>query len=277
MSRLPQLKSRLHSRIHAIEDLLAEMRTPVQNPNQELLYAENIRRINGMISETKIDSLDIETNYKNDINTTELEDFKTSLHTIKCMTAAAYMDLCTWKATNTKASVRAGPLPNQTPGDAQPRKKKTAPQTRRPHQPGLQQGLRATHAKPGHTKNRGYKAQKINTSRRAPRVEGPPHYLSNLATTARPARPLKDGPRAHEENQDINSDVLDTKDHPTTRNHTPLSGPPDSTTREHKTSSYWSSQEKHGIMRFLMSTRLSLFAFACALPLPGDNHKNEDR
>ena len=70
MSRLPQLKSRLHSRIHAMDDLLAEMRTPVQNPNQELLCAENIRRINGMISEAKIDSLDIEARYKNDIDTT---------------------------------------------------------------------------------------------------------------------------------------------------------------------------------------------------------------
>ena len=53
-----------------MEDLLEEMRTPVQNPNQELLYAENIRRIKGMISEANIDSLDIEAGYKNNIDTT---------------------------------------------------------------------------------------------------------------------------------------------------------------------------------------------------------------
>ena len=167
-------------------------------------------------------------------------------------------------ATNTRAPVRASPLPNQTQGVAQPRKKKTAPQTGGPHQLGSQQGPRATHAKPGHAKRKKHKAQKPNTSRGAPtdkptkRVGGPPHSLSNLATmapenlqiprttggtvitgetthipknnpgnlvtqalepTAQPARPLEDRPRAHEENQDINADVPDTKDHPTTRKH----------------------------------------------------------
>ena len=54
-----------------MEDLLEEMRTPVQNPDQELLYAKNNRRIIGMISEANIHSLDIEDKYENDIDTTE--------------------------------------------------------------------------------------------------------------------------------------------------------------------------------------------------------------
>ena len=41
--------------------------------------------------------LDIEANYRKDILSTELEDFKTSLHYIECETSTAYNDLCTWK------------------------------------------------------------------------------------------------------------------------------------------------------------------------------------
>ena len=103
MSRLPQLKSRLRSRIHAMEDLLTEIRTPVQNPSQELLYTEYIRRINGMISEANIDSLDIEAKYKNDIDTTEFDILRASITNIERRTSTTHIDLCTWRMSNTRA------------------------------------------------------------------------------------------------------------------------------------------------------------------------------
>ena len=55
-----------------MEDLLAEMTTPVQNPAQELLYTEYIRRSNGMTLQANTNSLDIEAKYKNDIDAIDL-------------------------------------------------------------------------------------------------------------------------------------------------------------------------------------------------------------
>ena len=65
------------------------MTTPVQSPTQEFMYDGYIKSINNMTLEANPDLLDIETDYKNDIDTTELEDFRTSLYTIKRKTAAA--------------------------------------------------------------------------------------------------------------------------------------------------------------------------------------------
>ena len=100
-----------------MEVLLAEMTTPVQNPAQELAYSEYIRRINDMTFKANTDFLDIEADYKNDIDAAELDDFRTSITNIEHKTSATYADLCTWRASNAKAPVRTSPPPNQTSGD----------------------------------------------------------------------------------------------------------------------------------------------------------------
>ena len=97
-----------------MEDLLAEMRTPVQNPNQELLYTENIRRINGMISEANIDSLDIEAKNKNDIDTTEFDILRGSISNIACRTSTIHINLCTWRSSNTRARRQEEAIPVYT-------------------------------------------------------------------------------------------------------------------------------------------------------------------
>ena len=120
MSHLPQLKSRLRSRIHAMEDLLAEMTTPVQNPAQELLYTEYIRRINNMTLEANTNSLDIEAKYKNDIDTTKLDNLRASITNIELKTSATHVGLCTWRVSNARAPVKDSSPQNQTPGDVRP-------------------------------------------------------------------------------------------------------------------------------------------------------------
>ena len=64
---------------------------------QELAYEGYIKRSRELTQEANLDILDIEANYRKDIPSTELEDFRTSLHNIKCETSAVYNDLCTWK------------------------------------------------------------------------------------------------------------------------------------------------------------------------------------
>ena len=100
-----------------MEVLLAEMTTPVQNPAQELLYTEYIRRINGMTLEANTDSLDIEAKCKNDIDTTEFDNLRASITNIERMTSATHVGLCTWRVSNARAPVKDSSLPNQTPGD----------------------------------------------------------------------------------------------------------------------------------------------------------------
>ena len=56
-----------------------------------------------MISETNIDSLDIETNYKNNIETTELDIIRASITNIERRTSTTHIDLCTWRTSNTRA------------------------------------------------------------------------------------------------------------------------------------------------------------------------------
>ena len=102
MSKLPGLKSRLCSRIHTTKFLLTEMTTPVQSPPQEIIYEGYIKRINELTLEANTDLLDIKADYENDIEATELENFKASLYNIERKTSAAYTDLCTWKASNTR-------------------------------------------------------------------------------------------------------------------------------------------------------------------------------
>ena len=80
------------------------MTTPIQSPPQELVHEGYIKRINELTLEANTDLLDIEANYENDIKATELKNFKASLYNIECETSAAYTDLCTWKASNTRPS-----------------------------------------------------------------------------------------------------------------------------------------------------------------------------
>ena len=78
-----------------MEDLLEGIRTPIQNSDQEPLYAENIRKIKGMLLEANTDPLDIEARYKNDIDTTEIGILRASITNIKRKTSAAHTDLRT--------------------------------------------------------------------------------------------------------------------------------------------------------------------------------------
>ena len=71
-----------------------------------------------MTLEANTDLLDIIADYENDIEATELENFKASLYNIERETSAAYNDLCAWKASNTRPPARANPPPNQIQGEA---------------------------------------------------------------------------------------------------------------------------------------------------------------
>ena len=75
------------------------MRTPVQ----KLLYAENIRRIKDMLLESNTDPMDIEDRYENDIDTTKICTLRASITNIERRTSTAHTDLCTWRASNTRA------------------------------------------------------------------------------------------------------------------------------------------------------------------------------
>ena len=102
MSELPDLKSRLRSRIQTTRVLLTEIKTPVQSPSQEIAHKEYIRRLNKLTLDASTDLLDIEADLGNDVDATELKDFKASLHDIERDMSAVYNDLCTWKAHNTR-------------------------------------------------------------------------------------------------------------------------------------------------------------------------------
>ena len=94
------LKSRISYRIYITRDLLTKSLTSpiqIQNLPQELAYEGYIERSRELIQEASIYILDIEANHRKGILSTELENFKTSLHNIKHETFAVYNDLCTWK------------------------------------------------------------------------------------------------------------------------------------------------------------------------------------
>ena len=81
---------------------LAEMTSPIQNPLQEHVYGECIKRIQELIQQANTEILDIETNHSKNIFSTELKNFKLSLCQIERETSAIYSDLCTWKASHTR-------------------------------------------------------------------------------------------------------------------------------------------------------------------------------
>ena len=130
-----------------------------------------------MTLEAKSSLLDLEAYYRNDINTSELEDFRSSLRNIESKASAACDDLVAWKATNSKP----------------------------PPQIGLNKGPKAASIKTAPTR-KGKRKTKI--SRR-----GPPHSLRN-PTTKPP--PLKNILRAHKGNQDINTGQTPQKAYGTT-------------------------------------------------------------
>ena len=113
MSNLGSLKRKLRSRIHTIEVLLAIMTTPVQNPAQELMHADYIKRINSLTYEANTYFFDIVAECGDDIITTELDDFRISILNIERRKFATQTELCTWKTSQTKAS----PPLNQASGD----------------------------------------------------------------------------------------------------------------------------------------------------------------
>ena len=76
---LPDLRSRIRNRIYIVKQRLTEMTSPIQSPLHEHIYREYIKRIKELTLEANIDLLDIKAKYENDIEATELENFKTSL------------------------------------------------------------------------------------------------------------------------------------------------------------------------------------------------------
>ena len=117
---LPDLRSRIHYRIIITKRCLTELTSPIQNPIQEHIHREYIKRIQELTQQANTDISDIEarkdtfftkrkhkytglnTSYlehsRKDIFLTELKNFKTSLYNIECETSAVFSDLCTWKA-----------------------------------------------------------------------------------------------------------------------------------------------------------------------------------
>ena len=83
MSSLSSLRSRLRSRIHTTEVLLATMITPVQTIAHKLKHTKNIKRINDLTHEANTDFRDIKAKYRDDIDATELEDFRILLTIIQ--------------------------------------------------------------------------------------------------------------------------------------------------------------------------------------------------
>ena len=90
MSDLARLRSSLHARIQIIEVLLERMTAPVQNLTQSFEYNDTINRINELTLEANTNLLDIEAEPRNNIETPELTDFRTSLSNIKCMEAKIF-------------------------------------------------------------------------------------------------------------------------------------------------------------------------------------------
>ena len=68
------------------------MMTPVQSLAQKHLRIEHIRRIDDMTLEAYADLLHIRDKYKDDIDTTEINDFWISIASIKCRTSKIYVD-----------------------------------------------------------------------------------------------------------------------------------------------------------------------------------------
>ena len=64
------------------------MTTPVQSLAQELEHAEYIKRINDLTLEANTNLLDIEAEYKDNIDATEFDDFRVSITNIERRTSA---------------------------------------------------------------------------------------------------------------------------------------------------------------------------------------------
>ena len=99
---LPDLRSRINNRITTTKRCLTEITSPVQNPIQEHIHREYIKRIQELTQQANTDISDIEANHRKDIFSTELKTLKTSLHHIEHETSTVYSDLCTWKASQTR-------------------------------------------------------------------------------------------------------------------------------------------------------------------------------
>ena len=101
---LPDLRIRISERIYITGDLLTRMTSPIhiQNLPQELAYEGYIKKSRELTQEAMIDILDIETNHREDISPTELENFKTSLHNTSSETLAIYSDIWVWKTSHAR-------------------------------------------------------------------------------------------------------------------------------------------------------------------------------
>ena len=84
------------------------MTTPIKDKAQEPMREENIERIRNMTLEIKLSLLDLKTCYRNDLNISELKDFRSSLGNVESKSSTAYSDLVAWRATNSDTH-QAGP------------------------------------------------------------------------------------------------------------------------------------------------------------------------
>ena len=81
--KLLDLRHKIHSRIHTTSFLLTKMTTPIKDKAQEPMREENIERIRNMTLEIRSSLLNLETCYRNDLNISELKDFRSSLGNIE--------------------------------------------------------------------------------------------------------------------------------------------------------------------------------------------------
>ena len=87
MSRLNTLRSRLRARIHTARTLLTEMAPPIQTLAQEIAYEGNLTRVREMTLDVTTDLLDIDVDYVDNIDPTELENWKADLKDIERRTS----------------------------------------------------------------------------------------------------------------------------------------------------------------------------------------------
>ena len=80
MATLANLKSSLRSKTSLMETILGRIKMPIQNLAQHMECTDYIKRINELYFEATSNLLDIGSEYKGDIDPTELAAFIASIH-----------------------------------------------------------------------------------------------------------------------------------------------------------------------------------------------------
>ena len=70
-----------------METLLETMTIPIQNQDHEIISNKQLKKINELLSEANTNLTDIETEHRDDIETSKLATFRTTLTNIKSKTS----------------------------------------------------------------------------------------------------------------------------------------------------------------------------------------------